>query len=240
MAERANISPSFRWRLALVAAFCFGLALWSVYDGSVKYPNERERYHAYQQLKKQDQLDQWEEIAAEHGWPTEKPAKPHGEEEDTVQFIMAGMATPVGLLFLYFFLRNRGRWIEGDENGLHTSWNQQLQFDQITVLDKKRWRKKGIAVVRYEQEGRKRRLVLDDCKYDPQPIEVLLRLVESHVSPEQVVGGQLPQIIIDEEPDEAESRSEDGAEATPSNEEDGAEAQTPRQTEDADRPGGTP
>ena len=88
--------------------------------------------------------------------------------------------------------RKRGRLrIESSDEGLTTSWGQQLKFDQITALDKKLWRNKGIAKIQYTDADRRRRLALDDCKYDRDATEDLLRLVESKLDPDQIVGGAM-------------------------------------------------
>ena len=42
----------------------------------------------------------------------------------------------------------------------------------------------------YEQDGRTKRLVLDDCKYDVEPTEAFLQEVESRLSDEQITGGR--------------------------------------------------
>ena len=72
--------------------------------------------------------------------------------------------------------------MELTENGIRTSWGQQLEFDQITALNKRLWKDKGIAKIEYESNGRKKKMVLDDCKYDRAPTETMLRMVESRIA----------------------------------------------------------
>ncbi len=200
MAIRAEVAKSYLWRLVLMAVFCLGLSAWCVYDGAIAYPNQRERALACQKIRKENksQTDPeawkavWEEYAKSRGWPTENPGKPHNEYDFLMQYFMASVAAPVGLFFLGSLVRWRNRWIEADENGVQTSWGSQLAYDAIDTLDKQKWRKKGIAVIRYQQDDRAQKVSLDDFKFEPDETEEILRLVESRIELEQITGG-LPQ-----------------------------------------------
>ena len=189
MPLRANISPSYVWRVALVGVVCLGIAGWFLFDGVVTYPRQRTRALEYQQLEEEDRLDEWEDLARQHGWSTADPGKPKSEAEILTQLILGGLVMPPALLFLIRFLMIRKRWVEADETGLRSSSGRQLQFDQIVSLNKKQWSKKGIAVVVYQQGKRKRRFVLDDWKYEPDPTVAILREVEARIDREQIVGG---------------------------------------------------
>ncbi len=198
MPIRANISPGFTWRLALVAVFCFGMALWFLFDGLVTYPRQRERALEYQRLEEEGRLDEWEGLAQKRGWSTENPGEPKTEADSYGQFIFAGLLVPPGLIFVFRFLRARKRWIEATETGLRASWGQQLDFEQIVGLDKRQWAKKGIAKVIYEEGGRKRRFVLDDWKFEADPTGEILREVEACIAPDQIFGGR-PEPPLEEE-----------------------------------------
>lgn len=214
MPLRANISPGFVWRLGLVALFCFGMALWFLFDGTITYPRQRqriladpelrERAEAYQELEREGRKHEWEDIARQRDWPLQEPALPRTEAEIYTQLILAGVLLPPALFFLVRFLVARKRWIEADEAGIRASWGQELQYDQILALNKKKWAKKGIAKIVYEEGGRKRRFVLDDWKYKAEPTVAILREVEARIDPEQIFGG------FPEPPPEEEPEAEDG------------------------------
>lgn len=201
MPFRAKMSFRFQWRLALISVFCLGVSLWFLYDGTIAWPKQRERGLVYEQLEEEGRLAEWDDIAHQRGWPLEDPGEPKAEVEILMQKVLAAVAAPPGILYLFFFLTSLGRWIEATETGLQTSWGQQLTYDQITVLDKKKWKKKGIAVVRYKEDGRKKRLTLDDWKYEVEPTEMILREVEFRIEPEQIVNGlpEPPLEDLDEE-----------------------------------------
>jgi len=217
MPVKANIDKKFLLRLGLIALFLLGVSLWFLYDGTVKYPRQRERALEYQRvmekkdLKEEDRLSEWLDVASRHGWPAENPGEPKEEYEIHMQLGIAALAAAPGLLYAFFFLRARGRWIEMNETGLRTSWGRQLEFDQIVSLDKKKWKTKGIAKITYQQNGRRRQLVLDDWKYYADPTKAILCEVESRINADQIVGGD-PEPVPSEKHEEV--KSTDGDEAT--------------------------
>lgn len=199
MTIRTDIAGMFLLRLGVFALFCIGACGWFVYDGSITYPNQRERALKFREIKyvdpnseelRPDWRDEWNAVAAERGWPTEDPGAPKKEAEITTQFILGGVTGVIAIPFTFFFLRNRNRWIEADDQGLRTSWGRQCKFSDITALDKKKWKYKGIAKVRYKSNGRGGQIVLDDWKYTTDPTVEILRRVESHIDHALIVNGR--------------------------------------------------
>ena len=200
MQVTAKSSKSFLFRLSLLTIFCIGGSLWFLYDGVVAWPQQRVRALKYIEYKEKDQLDQWREYATEQGWDLEDPGEPKEEIEFYFQYGMAGFVAPFGLLFLFLVIRASRRWIELNETGIRTSWGKQLTFDQIVALDKKKWKTKGIAKIVYEDNGRKRRVVLDDCKYTVEPTKAILIEVESRIGYDKITGG--PPEALQQDPSE--------------------------------------
>jgi hypothetical protein len=220
MPVTTKMSKRFLVRLVLISVFCLGCSAFFLYDGAVAWPKQRARtlgpWRAYEKMREelvqelgaQDvsdraQRERWTEIAEEHGWDkTLPPERPKSELKIRGQFYFAaGLAVP-GVCYIFFFLRDRRRWIEMSETGLRSSWGQQLDFGQIVLLDKKHWKKKGIARVRYEENGRRRTLTLDDWKYEPKTTLAILRGVEAHVGIDKIING------APEPPPEEESKGE--------------------------------
>ena len=195
MTIRANFSSRYLMRYALIAVVCVGFALWCLYDGFIKYPQQLERAVEYHKLRGPDPNEwnaRWVDICEEKGWNTslDKPKKPEEIESDIVmQYLMAAVSGLVGLPFLVLIVRSRGRWMEATDTGIHTSWGQRLEFDRIVTLNKRKWKDKGIAKIQYEANGRKKRMVLDDYKYDRRATEEILRLVESKINVDHIVDG---------------------------------------------------
>jgi hypothetical protein len=200
---QANSSRQYLIRMGIIALAGIVFALYCVYDGAIGYPNQRVRALKYQEIQKSLDVEgnvkplserkaQWKEVATENGWnPNEKNlTKAKTEADCTVQFLMAGLAGSMGILFSIRVLLASRRWIAADESGLRTSGGLQIPYDQIITISKKLWRTKGIARVRYWQESRKKRLVLDDYKFDRTATEAIVRRIESKITPEQIVDGK--------------------------------------------------
>ncbi len=201
---RTDINPRYLLRMGLVGLFCVGSALWFLYDGLYTYPAQREQSLAYLEFKEANPdlavmqlFEKWKEVAAEKGWPAGsagKPQTPYGppkkEYDINGQFYFSGLAGLVGLFFLGKLLYNWGRWIEADDEGLRSSENRAVKFDEVTALNKKKWQNKGIAKLVYEENGKKRRIVLDDCNYDRKTTNTILRHVESKIGPEKIINGK--------------------------------------------------
>jgi len=195
MSVKAHITKQFTWRLALISAVCFGISMWFLYDGMVAWPRQNQQAEAqgaleYHELIKEKRLDEWPALAEENGWPEEGPELKWREPAEIIaQRVISAIIALPAILYAFFFFRDRRRWVEMTDTGLQSSWGKQLKFDQIELLNKKKWKAKGIAKVVYRQNGRKGVFVLDDWKYDTEPTRTMLREVESRIDPEQIVGG---------------------------------------------------
>ncbi|MCA9100375.1 MAG: hypothetical protein KDA63_04440, partial [Planctomycetales bacterium] len=189
MAIRAVTDRRFYLRYLLIGLVALGFACWAMYDGMIGYPNENVIRNAYAQMAEEGREDEWKDYAKEQGWSTLKPERPHGPGDIAMQYIMAGIAGFASLVLLTVVLRSRGRWIELDGDRLHASWGQSLTSDQIVEIDKKRWRDKGIARIKYEQDGRKRVFVVDDFKFVRKEADEILYEIEGQIDMQRIVGG---------------------------------------------------
>ena len=201
---RTEINPRFLLRMGLVGLFCIGMTAYCFYDGMVAWPAQGERANAYLEFKEQnfevgekDLFDLWKVEAEKRGWPAGvagKEVTPYGKPKTDIdlngQFYMGGFTGLLGLFFLGRVLLNRGCWIEADENGLRSSEKREVQYDQVTSLDKKKWQSKGIAKVLYEVDGRKDKIVLDDCNYVRDSTNAILRQVEAAIGTDKIVNGK--------------------------------------------------
>lgn len=201
---RTEINPRFLLRMGIVGLFCIGMTLYCLYDGLVAYPTQRERAEAYNAFKEEhpdvgqkDLFDMWKETVAEKGWDpgvAGREQTPYGPPKSDIdingQFYMGGFTALLGLIFLGRVFLNRGCWIEADDEGLRSSENREVKFDQVTALDKKKWANKGIAKLQYEVDGRKDKIVLDDCNYDRETTNEILRHVEAKIGHGKIINGK--------------------------------------------------
>jgi hypothetical protein len=176
MSIKASISSGYRWRPGLFAVIALLLGLWFCYDGYVAWPRQKAIFEAYEQFTDEGRLSEWPAHAAARGWPTDQdnPGQEHSELDLVVQRVLGFILLSVGVLYLIGWGRTLGRWIALADDQLTTSWGVRVPLDQVTSLDLNRWQSKGIAVVRYETNGKSGRLVLDDWKYDRESTEQIV------------------------------------------------------------------
>jgi hypothetical protein len=193
---RANFQRSYLWRYLIMACVGFFMALWFAFDGLVSYPKKLEYAEAYEQLQKDVQGDaerarKWQEFAESRSWPREVPNKSADQIRSDIQgqYLFGAISLLLGIPALYFYLKSRSQWVEETDDGLVTSWGQQVRFSDVTLLNKKKWDAKGIARVNYSSNGKKGTFVFDDFKFERKPLGQILRKLENVLQPEQIVGG---------------------------------------------------
>jgi hypothetical protein len=181
MTIRSNNDPRYSRRFLFMGIAALGFMFYCLYDGIVRYPAQRQRAHD-EFIASGGKEDDWGQFAKEN--------EVRSEVDIQMQFIMAAVAGSIGLLLISIPLRMRGRWIEADETGITSSWGQSLKFDQITGVNKRKWRDKGIAKVAYiDDNGRKRRFVIDDFKFERYPTDDILYELEQRIDPALISGG---------------------------------------------------
>lgn len=203
MPIRSTSDRRYYRRFLLMGLGALGFALWSLYDGAINYPNQRERGLAYETLETENRANDWNAYATERGWPTTYPGEPKSDVDIGMQYAMAALAGTIGLWLLFGVWRTRGQWIESTDSGITTSWGQSLNFDQVTSVDKFRWSKKGIAKIYYQDGGRKKKFVLDDFKFERRTADQILYELEQQIDPEIITGGPL-ELPPSEEGEEAD------------------------------------
>jgi hypothetical protein len=195
-----------------------GFAVFCLYDGTIRYPARQERALAFKKLWDEGRADDWNAYASERGWRTSFPGEPKTKEDYNgsimMQYFMAAVTGAVGVWLLAGVWRARGTWIESTDSGITASWGQSVDYEQVLSVDKRKWRSKGITKVTYSQNGRKRRFIIDDYKFDRHPTGQVLRDLESKIDPALIMGGP-PEAVADEidsdttEPDENERMTND-------------------------------
>jgi hypothetical protein len=203
-----------------------GFALYCLYDGFIGYPARQAKGFAEfkalsKSLTEQERsaatVDEFEAIATKDGREAWHLYAHQGDiparAEIVTQFVMAAIAGVAGVFLLSIPLRARGRWIELDDSTVRTSWGQSFELDQIEVINKRKWRGKGIARIYYRDGGRVRQFVLDDFKFLRKPTDEIMFEIEQRVGSEKITGGP-PESLAEhvEEPAHAASPdSVDGA-----------------------------
>ena len=193
MSAHATIRSGYRGRLAVVCVAFIILGLWFLYDAAIGWPRQQQMQQVYAQLRaehKHTWRNEWRDIAWDKGWPSDPPEEAEKQTVSDIdialQWVVAALILPVGIAAGVIVLRLGDRWISTDTQGVHTNSGQHVKWEDILWLDKSRWQKKGIAVVRYKDEnGRTRRITLDDWKYYREPTAQMLNEIEMHLADHQ-------------------------------------------------------
>ncbi len=203
MKIRADIRRGYLARPLLMTVIVLGFGLAFLYDGFVRYPRQHAMFTTYQQIREEhtaadgrydfDAIEAaWADAAAEHDWPTtfsgDAPGQLRAGWDIPMQRLLGFVLVPVGLLLGAGFIRQVGRWIEADESGLTASWGPKVAWNQITRLDKARWKTKGIAYVHYGTQAGEKRLKLDDWEYEREAMTRIEQQVEQRIDPSLIVG----------------------------------------------------
>ena len=188
---RANYVPGYFLRFLLVALGCFAFAMYCLYDGFIAYPKKLEIAKVYYEMPEENRATLWREKAKENGWSFETPKEPKKIEYGIVQqWVMAGLCALIGIPALLKWFLAKGTWIEGDEKTIRTSKGKEVAIDQITKINKRKWEEKGLATIHYTDNGKPKKFVMDDFKYDREPMGQLMRYAEANLSADQIIGGK--------------------------------------------------
>jgi len=187
---RANVHQPFFRKFLYVFLGCTAFAGWCLYDGLIAYPYALTIAEAYETLPEENRREAWQELAAEKGWPTLTPSKTATDIRHDIgsQFMMVILCMLFGIPAILMFMSGQATWVEGDETLIRNSKGQEVPIDAITKIDKRKWDAKGIAKIHYEVNGTKKKFVMDDFKYDRQPMGELLKFAEANLSEDQVAG----------------------------------------------------
>jgi hypothetical protein len=206
---RADVHKPFFRKFLFVFLGCVGFGLWCLYDGLVAYPQQLTMAEAYEALPEDDRLDAWKTLAAENGWPTRTPSKSAEEIKHDIgsQFMMVVLCGICGIPALMMWLSGQGTYVEGDETLIRNSRGKEVPIDSIQSIDKRKWERKGIAKIRYDVDGKTKTFVMDDFKYQREPMGKLMRIAEANLSPEQIDGD-----LLEREKDAQAAAEDDAAE----------------------------
>jgi hypothetical protein len=200
---RAENDPRYFYKFLVMGILALGGALWFLKDAVIGYPAELKQgfadfktdYKAFfrDENRKAMSLEEFEAVADPEKlleWQRYIEKRDiHNGPAIVMQYIMAGVCSVLGLWLVSMPLRARGRWIRATDDGITSSWGESFQFDEVELVNKRSWRKKGIAKVTYVADNRRRTFVLDDYKFDRYPTDAILYELEQRIDAERITGG---------------------------------------------------
>ena len=164
----------------LIPVFLLGFSLYFLWDGVIGWPRSNERWDAHERLK--EKSGEWEKLCAARGWTTEPPHRRYSNADLIGQYVCAGVAGAVGIFSLIYWLRAKKMTIRSDADAVFTPSNKRVPYGSITLVDRRKWKSKGLATVFYSLDGAKGRFVLDDAKYEPTALDTILEDIEEHTA----------------------------------------------------------
>ena len=172
MPAEARVTRTWVQQKGLIPVFLLGCSLYFLWDGFVGWPRSNERWDAHESMK--GTPAEWEKFCAERGWKIESPHRRYERSDIVGQYVFAGLTGVIGIFSLVYWLRVRRTVLRSDEAGVVTPSGARVPYGSITSVDQRKWKTKGLATVYYTLDGAKRRFVLDDAKYDPDGLDVIL------------------------------------------------------------------
>lgn len=177
MKVHARISVEWRRRMLILFLMLFGMAAWFLLDGYVTWPKEAVRYEAFAQIRdelveSEDAEDEesasvqqaWAKHAEEAGYSNKVP-KERTEAAIREQRVIGGVMMTVAIVFGVWVVWNHRLSVQCEGETIIGASGQRVQLDSIIETDRKKWKKKGIAYAIYEEDGKRKRLTLDDHKF---------------------------------------------------------------------------
>ena len=208
MKARANTENKFLYKYLLIGIATLLYSLYCFYDAFINYPSQRPASDAYDTLlvdiddRKAKATDdtinwakiresEWTETAESKGWDVKPPHYTAEELKHNIQFSigLGALCALIAVPCIFWFLKNRGTWLEIDGTRLSASNGQSLDFSDIQTVDKKKWVKKGLANINYQDNGEAKTFVLDDLKYERTVVDQMIAHLEASIPAEKIVNG---------------------------------------------------
>ena len=205
---RAEYDPDYFKRFLWLSLGCLFFGSWFLFDGLVGYPAELKRCEAYWQESQDprkppgsyEPIDKaaWEKICAENNWsktpPKTKPDKQAGKIG--TQFFYSVLCYLITIPCLLKWYLPRGTWVEGDDKELKSSWGKEFKYSQITQINKKKWEERGIAKIKYDNDGIPYSFTFDDYKYEREAMGKIMIAMEAGLKDDQIIGAERETVRI--------------------------------------------
>ncbi len=201
MSIRANSNSKFLRRFLLIAAVCIGYVLWGGYDALVTGPKKMKMAKAHwMEANEEGQTGwvkrhaedsgEWTQVAKENNWPIGAPKTPASVQGYIYfNYALVAVCLLAGSIAIFKFTKVNNTWVEAEDGRLKTSWNEEFAFSDILTINKRRWERKGIAVITYSTPNGESQFFLDDFKYVRKETDEILFLMEQQLTDDQILEG---------------------------------------------------
>lgn len=217
MKARANTDNKFLYKYLLIGIGTFLFSLYCFYDAFVNYPSQRPASVAYDKLLEdiEDQKEaagedainwaeiresRWQKISEAEGWANKPPHYTADDLKNNINFsiFLGAICGLIAAPCFFWFIKNRGTWVEIDGSRLTSSNGQSVNFSDIQTFDKKRWVKKGLATIHYSDDGADKTFVVDDLKYERTIVDQMVAEIEAAIPADKIINGPTEVEIAEE------------------------------------------
>ena len=134
-------------------------------ESQVGFDKFESLYNAFESSKDKRKWSLYGTLSGKKGWSDSEP-KYHNSSEILAQIIIGSILLLSALYVLVLTLINRSRSIGSDEVSFTTEKGLVIDFKTINKIDTRKWNKKGLAYIFYENEkGLSSKTIVDDLKY---------------------------------------------------------------------------
>lgn len=175
-----------------------GIGAWFLYDGYVMWPGEAERYVEYVEVRDElidagkavdDESSSvqmaWKRHAKEAGYKSDVP-KERTDKAIAEQRVIGWCMMVISAIFAAWVAWSHTRCVRAEGEIVIGVSGQEVELDAFVGMDRKKWENKGIAYGIYEENGKLKRLCLDDHKF--AGCEAIILEIESRIKAREKAG----------------------------------------------------
>jgi hypothetical protein len=173
----AKLTRDWKKRWWILTGFFAAGALWFYYDGFIAYPQMTERYAVFEKFAAEvvattdaDDIDDhrvkqaWEDYAMQQGMDWKKPKNKDAGDYRT-QKICGSVLLLMSLGLFGWYKKSEKQSVQFDGKNITDAAGREVKADWIYELDRRKWENKGIVYALYQEDGKKKKLTLDDFKF---------------------------------------------------------------------------
>ncbi len=157
------------------------MGLWFFYDYKVGYPEKLQQYQEHEKYKRDGRVEEWIKYSAERGWPKE-PDDVKEQSKVDEQLYWAVFAGALGLVSALYHVLSYPKKLTADATSFTPPWGPQIAFTEVTKIDRRPWKLKGLAKAYYTQNGRSKKASIDDLRF--KGAEQVLARIQANFSGE--------------------------------------------------------
>lgn len=146
--------------------------------------------HEFERMKPLQWNQLWLEYSKAQGLNSDPPEKPYDARKIGEQWVVFWICLALALGAAFFLIRTMRRSVTADEEALTGPDGRRVRYEDLKVLDLRKWDTKGLAFIDYDGASGKGRIRLDGLTYggfkkeEGEPAEHLMQLVRSRFSGE--------------------------------------------------------